>query len=44
MVLWESLRFPGASTGTFEAHELRDNDKSRWGKGVLKAQRAGDIV
>jgi enolase len=28
----------GASTGTFEAHELRDNDKSRYGgKGVLKA-------
>jgi len=28
----------GASTGTFEAHELRDNDKSRYGgKGVLQA-------
>ena len=28
----------GASTGTFEAHELRDNDKSRYsGKGVIKA-------
>jgi enolase len=28
----------GASTGSFEAHELRDNDKSRYGgKGVLKA-------
>lgn len=28
----------GASTGTFEAHELRDNDKSRYGgKGVLSA-------
>lgn len=28
----------GASTGTFEAHELRDNDRSRYGgKGVLKA-------
>lgn len=28
----------GASTGTFEAHELRDNDESRYsGKGVLKA-------
>ena len=28
----------GASTGTFEAHELRDGDKSRYGgKGVLKA-------
>jgi len=28
----------GASTGTFEAHELRDNDQSRYGgKGVLKA-------
>ncbi len=30
----------GASTGSFEAHELRDNDKSRYGgKGVLKAVR-----
>ncbi|XGV89417.1 MAG: phosphopyruvate hydratase [Limnothrix sp. BL-A-16] len=28
----------GASTGTFEAHELRDDDPSRYGgKGVLKA-------
>lgn len=28
----------GASTGTFEAHELRDGDKSRYGgKGVLSA-------
>src|SRR5512136_2325363 len=28
----------GASTGTFEAHELRDGDKSRYGgKGVLTA-------
>lgn len=28
----------GASTGSFEAHELRDNDSSRYGgKGVLKA-------
>ena len=28
----------GASTGTFEAHELRDQDKTRYaGKGVLKA-------
>jgi enolase len=28
----------GASTGTFEAHELRDHDQSRYGgKGVLKA-------
>ena len=28
----------GASTGAFEAHELRDSDKSRYGgKGVLKA-------
>jgi len=28
----------GASTGTFEAHELRDHDRSRYGgKGVLKA-------
>lgn len=30
----------GASTGTFEAHELRDDDNSRYGgKGVLKAVR-----
>jgi enolase len=30
----------GASTGTFEAHELRDEDKNRYGgKGVLKAVR-----
>jgi enolase len=30
----------GASTGTFEAHELRDDDKTRYGgKGVLKAVR-----
>jgi enolase len=28
----------GASTGKFEAHELRDNDQSRYrGQGVLKA-------
>ena len=28
----------GASTGEFEAHELRDGDKQRYlGKGVLKA-------
>lgn len=28
----------GASTGTFEAHELRDGDSRRYeGKGVLKA-------
>ncbi len=27
----------GASTGTFEAHELRDNDSRYHGKGVLKA-------
>ncbi|MCT7949330.1 phosphopyruvate hydratase [Ancylothrix sp. C2] len=28
----------GASTGTFEAHELRDGDKSRYGgKGVMRA-------
>lgn len=28
----------GASTGSFEAHELRDGDKSRYGgKGVLTA-------
>ena len=30
----------GASTGSYEAHELRDNDKSRYGgKGVLTAVR-----
>jgi enolase len=30
----------GASTGTFEAHELRDGDKNRYGgKGVLNAVR-----
>ncbi len=30
----------GASTGSFEAHELRDDEKSRYGgKGVLKAVR-----
>ncbi|AKG24193.1 phosphopyruvate hydratase [Calothrix sp. 336/3] len=36
----------GASTGTFEAHELRDQDKSRYGgKGVLKAvQNVKDIL
>jgi enolase len=28
----------GASTGSFEAHELRDGDNKRYGgKGVLKA-------
>ena len=27
----------GASTGTFEAHELRDGDDRYGGKGVLKA-------
>ncbi|NWF58015.1 MAG: phosphopyruvate hydratase [Fischerella sp.] len=36
----------GASTGTFEAHELRDKDKSRYGgKGVLKAvQNVKEII
>jgi enolase len=36
----------GASTGTFEAHELRDGDKSRYGgKGVLKAvKNANEIL
>jgi enolase len=36
----------GASTGTFEAHELRDDDKSRYGgKGVLKAvKNANEIL
>lgn len=29
----------GASTGTFEAHELRDEEKRYGGKGVLKAVR-----
>lgn len=30
----------GASTGSFEAHELRDNDPNRYGgKGVLNAVR-----
>jgi enolase len=30
----------GASTGAFEAHELRDGDKRYGGKGVLKAVKA----
>ena len=31
----------GASTGIYEAHEMRDGDKSRYGgKGVLKAVSA----
>jgi enolase len=36
----------GASTGTFEAHELRDGDKSRYGgKGVLKAvQNVNEVL
>jgi enolase len=35
----------GASTGSFEAHELRDGDKSRYGgKGVLKAVQNVDQV
>ncbi len=36
----------GASTGSFEAHELRDGDKSRYsGKGVLKAvENAKEIL
>ncbi|MCX7596741.1 MAG: phosphopyruvate hydratase [Fischerella sp.] len=36
----------GASTGTFEAHELRDCDKNRYGgKGVLKAvQNIKEII
>lgn len=36
----------GASTGSFEAIELRDNDKNRFlGKGVLKAvQNVNDII
>ena len=33
----------GASTGIYEAHEMRDGDKSRYGgKGVLKAVKAID--
>lgn len=40
----------GASTGTFEAHELRDGDSRYGGKGVLKAVRnikeklAGELI
>jgi enolase len=36
----------GASTGTFEAHELRDKDKGRYGgKGVLKAvQNVQEVI
>ncbi len=36
----------GASTGSFEAHELRDDDKSRYGgKGVLKAvQNVNEVI
>jgi enolase len=40
----------GASTGTFEAHELRDGDNRYGGKGVLKAVRnvnekiAGELI
>ncbi len=35
----------GASTGAFEAHELRDGDKRYLGKGVLKAVAAvKDII
>lgn len=36
----------GASTGSFEAHELRDGDKSRYGgKGVLQAvQNVQDVL
>ncbi|MDQ1570488.1 MAG: enolase, partial [Actinomycetota bacterium] len=35
----------GASTGAFEAYELRDGDKSRYlGKGVLKAVAAVEDV
>ena len=30
----------GASTGAFEAHELRDGEKRYGGKGVLKAVKA----
>ena len=36
----------GASTGEHEAHELRDNDKSKYlGKGVLKAvQNVNELI
>ena len=36
----------GASTGEYEAVELRDNDKSRYlGKGVLKAvENVNDVI
>ena len=35
----------GASTGIYEAHELRDNDKSRYlGKGVLNAVNNVNVV
>ncbi|MFM9161105.1 MAG: hypothetical protein ACKOPK_25130, partial [Dolichospermum sp.] len=34
----------GASTGSFEAHELRDGDKSRYGgKGVLTAVKNANV-
>ncbi|MDB9312826.1 phosphopyruvate hydratase [Spirulina sp. CS-785/01] len=37
---WGMAQVPsGASTGTFEAHELRDEDKRYGGKGVLRAVR-----
>ena len=46
--IWAARPFrPGASTGIFEACELRDGDKSRYnGKGVLKAVDAvnGEIA
>jgi len=44
MVLWESQVPSGASTGTFEAHELRDNKESRYGAKSTQGgtQRAGD--
>ena len=36
----------GASTGTYEAHELRDGDSGRYmGKGVLKAvQNINEVI
>ena len=36
----------GASTGSFEAHELRDGDKARYGgKGVMKAvENVNDVI
>ena len=41
----EAMVPSGASTGSFEAHELRDEDPSRYGgKGVLKAVENGEAL